>query len=293
MPRDHPVMPLAVTVLAIALFSIMDALMKRASMAGGVYSALLLRSVLAGAITAAIWRMGGGMMPTAGVMRLHALRGLVGCIMASTFFYGLVRTPMAVGMALSFMAPLIALYLAAVSLGETIRPPAITGSLVGFAGVVVIAAERVGGAEMQGEAVEGIGAVFISAVGYAWNLVLQRKQAQLASPGEVAVFQNLFFTLFMLPLAPWLWSAPPASEWADIAAAALLATLSLMLLAWAYARAEAQILLPIEYTAFIWAALMGWLWFDEMLTPGTLGGVVLIVGGCWIATRSPGQTPPG
>jgi S-adenosylmethionine uptake transporter len=86
---------------------------------------------------------------------------------------------------------------------------------------------------------------------------------------------------------------PQPGEWPDIAAAALLATVSLMLLAWAYARAEAQILLPIEYTAFIWAALMGWLWFGEALTPGTLAGVVLIVGGCWIATRSPGQTPPG
>jgi S-adenosylmethionine uptake transporter len=143
-------------------------------MAGGVYSALLVRSLLAGVVTALIWKMRGGVMPSRAVMRLHALRGLVGCIMASTFFYGLVRTPMAQGMALSFMAPLIALYLAAVTLGETVRRSAITGSLIGFAGVIVIAAERLGGAQMQGEAVQGIVAIFISAVGYAWNLVLQR-----------------------------------------------------------------------------------------------------------------------
>jgi S-adenosylmethionine uptake transporter len=68
-------------------------------------------------------------------------------------------------------------------------------------------------------------------------------------------------------------------------AAAVLAGVSLMLLSWAYARAETQALVPIEYTGFIWAALFGWLWFAEPVTPATLAGVVLIVAGCWIAGR--------
>ncbi len=282
MDRHHTTLPIAATVLAIALFSVMDALMKRAGMAGGVYSAMLVRSVLAGSIIAVIWRLRGGRVPAAKVLRLHALRGVVGAGMATTFFYGLVRTPMAPGMALSFIAPLIALYLAAVTLGETIQRKSIVASLLGFAGVAVIAAERMGAADMQGEAGRGIAAILLSAVLYAWNLVLQRKQAQLASPDEVAVFQNLFVTLTLLPFFPLLWIAPQGAEWGDIAASALLATISLMLLAWAYARAEAQTLVPLEYTAFVWAALMGWLWFDEGLSPATLGGVALIVAGSWI-----------
>ncbi|MEY4056480.1 MAG: hypothetical protein RL519_1815, partial [Pseudomonadota bacterium] len=50
-------------------------------------------------------------------------------------------------------------------------------------------------------------------------------------------------------------------------------------------RAEAQALLPIEYTAFIWAALFGWLVFAEPVAVETLAGVALIVIGCWIAAR--------
>ena len=287
MDRNHPSMPIAATVLAIALFSVMDALMKRAGMAGGVYPAMLVRSLMAGSIIAIIWRWRGGRVPAANVLRLHATRGVVGAAMATTFFYGLVRTPMATGMALSFVAPLIALYLAAVTLGETIQRKAIAASLLGFAGVGLIAAERLEGAGLQGEAGRGIAAILLSALLYAWNLVLQRKQAQLASPDEVAVFQNLFVSLTLLPFFPLLWSAPQGAEWGDIAASALLATLALMLLAWAYARAEAQALVPLEYTAFVWAALMGWLWFDEGLTPATLGGVALIVAGCWIGARAP------
>jgi S-adenosylmethionine uptake transporter len=56
-----------------------------------------------------------------------------------------------------------------------------------------------------------------------------------------------------------------------------------MVISWGYGRAEAQALLPIEYTAFIWAAIMGWAMFGEALTLPTIAGVALIVIGCWIA----------
>jgi S-adenosylmethionine uptake transporter len=70
------------------------------------------------------------------------------------------------------------------------------------------------------------------------------------------------------------------------ATAAVLIAISLMLLSWAYARAEAQALVPLEYTGFIWAALFGWLWFGEVVTLATLAGAALIVVGCLIATRA-------
>ena len=43
-------------------------------------------------------------------------------------------------------------------------------------------------------------------------------------------------------------------------------------MAWAYARAPASILLPVEYTAFAWAALFGWLVFHV-----NWGSLVLLV----------------
>ena len=52
-----------------------------------------------------------------------------------------------------------------------------------------------------------------------------------------------------------------------------------MLLSWAYARAEASYLAATEYTAFLWAALFGWLVFGEPLSPFTVAGAALIVAG--------------
>ena len=78
---------------------------------------------------------------------------------------------------------------------------------------------------------------------------------------------------------------PSPRALADIGAGALLAMISLMVISWGYGRAEAQALLPIEYSAFIWAALTGWVMFGEPVTGATVAGVVLIVAGCLIAAR--------
>jgi S-adenosylmethionine uptake transporter len=298
MNRDHRLLPILATCAGIALFSIMDGLMKRASIASGVYSALLLRSLVAGLGMLPVWRLRGGRWPSGGVLRVHVLRAVVTTGMAATFFWGLVRTPMAEGIALSFIAPLIALYLAAVQLGERIRRQAIAASAFGLVGVVAIAVSRIGAMESGGvgeEAGWGIAAVLLSAVLYAWNLVLQRQQSLLASPMEVALFQNLFMAATLLPALPLLWQAPGDGVVFDIVAAAGLATGALMLLSWGYGRAEAQVLVPIEYTAFIWAALIGWLWFAEPVTSATMLGLALIIAGTWLGTRraepAPAESP--
>jgi S-adenosylmethionine uptake transporter len=291
----HRLLPVAMAVLGIALFSIMDGLMKRASLASGVYTALLVRCLMGTVVLAPVWRLSAGRLPAPPVMRLHALRGALQAGLAAAFFWGVVRTPLAVGIAISFIAPLIALYLAAVMLGERIRRDAVIAALFGLGGVAVIGLSRMGEPDRSGDAGWGIAAILLSAVLYAWNIILQRKQALLAGPLEVALFQNLFAALAMLPVFPLLWRTPAPWELIDIAGSAVLASASLMLLSWAYARAEAQVLVPIEYTAFVWSALVGWLWFSEPVTRATLAGLALILVGVWLGTRRhPGPIiPPG
>ena len=63
----------------------------------------------------------------------------------------------------------------------------------------------------------------------------------------------------------------------------MLAVSGAMVLSWAYRRAEAQALVPLEYSGFLWAAGFGWLFFAEGLEVPVLIGAVLIVAGCWIA----------
>lgn len=278
-------LPVLSVVAGIAAFSVMDAAMKAASLGVGVATALLLRNVLGTAITLPIWLAAGRPVPSRKVAILHFQRSAITAIMAALFFHGLVRIPMAEGMAISFFAPIIALYFAALLLGETIRPRAILAALLGLVGMAVIGADRFGAGQYGPEAIEGTIAIVLSAVFYALNLVLQRKQALLAGPVEIAMFQNMNVALIFLALAPFYWTVPDTASLGWIAAGAVLATTALLFLSWGYARAEAQVLVPIEYTGFLWAALMGWLVFGERLGAGVVAGAALIVLGCWIGTR--------
>lgn len=261
--------------------------MKAASIAVGPYSAMFWRNLFGVLVMTPIWalgrrRTGGRWLPTMPVLRLHAVRSATAGVMAGLFFYGTIYTPLAEAMALSFIAPLIALFLAAAFLGERIERRAYFGSVLALAGVGAIAAGKFGG-HYSPAAVRGMGAILTSAVLYAINLVLQRRQAQLAGPDEIAFFQNLFIVLLFAPGAWWLAPVPPPHAALLLVSGAILAVVSLMLIGWAYAWAEAQVLVPLEYTAFIWAALVGWLLFAEPVTLRTLAGVALIVTGCLVA----------
>lgn len=287
MPRNHPILPFLAASLGVAVFSAMDAAMKQASILAGVYSALLIRSFIASAIMLVPWLAGGGSLPRGAALKVHLQRSAVVACMAPLFFYGVVRLPLAESIALSFIAPLFALYLAAVMLGETIRPAAVAASLLGIAGVLVIGYARFGEGEYTQESVAGLAAILTSAMFYALNLVLQRRQALLAKPIEIALFQNLFVALIFLTAAPWLLVWPSPSALGTIALGAVLAVAALLMLSWAYARAEAQVLVTTEYTGFLWAALFGWLWFGEHVTMAIVAGALLIVAGCLMAAREP------
>jgi S-adenosylmethionine uptake transporter len=274
----------AVAALGIATFSGMDALMKHLAIAIGTYNALLWRTLAGAIVGGAAWAALGKRWPARAAMRIHLVRGVLSAAMAVLFFWGLARVPLAQGVALAFVAPLIALYLAAAILKERIERRAVLASLLGFAGVVVILAGQAR-ADLGPEAFRGSIAILCSAMLYAWNIILMRQQALVARPVEIAFFMSAIMSAAFLLAAPWLGAVPPPGEWPAVAGAAALAFASLMLLSWAYARAEAQHLAPVEYTAFIWASLFGAVIFHEPVRPLTLAGAAMIVGACLIAAR--------
>src|SRR3546814_1589805 len=71
--------------------------------------------------------------------------------MALGFFWALARLPMAEAIALAFVAPLLALYMAAIFLGERIGRRSVAASLLGFMGVLVIVAGKLGGSDRRSE----------------------------------------------------------------------------------------------------------------------------------------------
>ncbi len=278
-------LPLFTAAFAVACLSLMDAFMKSAALAVGALTAAWLRSVIGTGVALPLWLARGGRWPRREVLKLHLQRSAVATFMALTFFYSITTLPLAEAIAISFVAPLIALYLARVMLGETIRREAVFASILGFVGTLIIIGGKVGQSDFDGDTALGLAAILVSALLYAYSFILIRRQSQLAGPAEIATFHSGVSMMILGLAAPFLFEMPSSETIIDLAAAAVLTVASAMGLAWAYARAETQILVPLEYSGFLWASLFGWLFFAEPLTLPTIIGATVIIASCWLATR--------
>ena len=282
-------LPFAAAALGVGFLSLMDAFMKEAALAAGAYTATVLRSLIGAMIIAPFWLYKKTGWPHREVLKLHLERGVISALMALSFFYSLTKLPLAEAIAISFIAPLIALYLARILLGEEIQTKAIWASFLGFVGTLIIIAGRIGQGEFDDDIALGLAALGFSALLYAYNFIVIRKQSQKAGPVEIATFHSGVGGLVLLLFAPLLGSMPQTQTLVPIALAGILTVLGAMAIAWAYARAEAQALVPMEYSGFLWASLFGWVFFREAVTVPTLAGTMLIVSGCWIAARETKQ----
>ena len=276
-----------VALTGIGLFSIMDMVMKGLVLAIGIFPTMLWRSLIAVALAGLLFLARRAPWPDAATLRLHILRGVITSGMALLFFWGLARVPMAQAVALSFIAPLLSIYLAALVLGEPISGRILGGSFAAFAGVVVIFVGQAR-ADLGPVALAGSAAILVSALIYAYNIVLMRQQALAARPIEIAFFQSATVASVLLIAAPFAGlPALPDGHWLEAGLAALLGMASILLLAWGYARAGAAYLSSTEYSSFLWAMALGWLRFGEHVSGFTLAGAVLIVAGCIAAARTP------
>jgi S-adenosylmethionine uptake transporter len=289
---QQPVLAFAVALAAVGVLSVMDAVMKGLVIALGIFAVSVWRAVVNLVIAGALYLPRRLPWPSQAVVRIHVARAVLVTIMAVLFFWGIARVPLAQAIALTFIAPLIALLLAVLFLGERIGPRSIGGSLAAFAGVIVIVLGQAVG-ELGREALVGSAAILASALCYAGNIVMMRRQALSAKPLEINFFQaTTVMAIWTVAIAIFGIPDMPDGQWGWIVVASILSTAGGLMFAWSYARAEASYLAVTEYSAFLWAAALGWLVFAEPVTGYTLGGAALIVGGCLLASRRKPATMP-
>jgi len=288
---QHPVRGFIAALAAVAVLSIMDAVMKHLVLVIGIIAVSVWRSVANLLVSTILYLPRRRFWPDRKTLRIHVVRGVVVMVMAGLFFWGIGRVPLAQAIALTFIAPLIAMLLAALTLDEHVGPRSIAGAIAAFAGVVVIVLGEAR-AQVATDVLLGIAAILASALCYAVNIVLMRRQALAAKPLEINFFQCVTVMALWLAAIPAVgMPAWPGDQWLWIAVACLLSTAGTLLFAWGYARGPASYLAVTEYSGFLWASALGWIVFHERVSLYTLAGAVLIVGGCLIAARGKPPLP--
>lgn len=289
---QHPVQGFLAALGAVAVLSIMDAVMKHLVLVIGIVAVSVWRSAANLTLSTLLYLPGRRSWPDRTTLKVHLARGMIVTVMAALFFWGIGRVPLAQAIALTFIAPLIAMLLAALFLDERIGRSSIAGGLGAFAGVIVIVLGQAS-KHPADDVMLGIAAIIGSALCYAVNIVLMRRQALAAKPLEINFFQSVtVMALWLLVIAVSGMPDWPGGQWLWIVVACSLSTSGTLLFAWGYARGPASYLAATEYSGFLWASAMGWLVFRERVSVYTLTGALMIIGGCLIASRFKVTEPP-
>ncbi len=85
---------------------------------------------------------------------------------------------------------------------------------------------------------------------------------------------------------PFVWVQPSAEDIWLFLGIALFGTVGITLMTQAFRLAPAAVVAPFDYTALLWATLLGWLLWDEIPDLATyVGAVIIIASGIAIVLR--------
>jgi drug/metabolite transporter (DMT)-like permease len=206
-------------------------------------------------------------------LRLHTIRNFAHFGGQYGWFYGIAYIPLAEVFALEFTVPIWTALLATILLGERLTHPRIIAIGFGIAGVLIIL--RPGLAVINPAALAVLG----GAVCYALSHALTRKIAQVDSP-LVIIF---YMTIIQLPLGflPALksWVIPSFTMWPWLFVVGITGVSAHYCLARALALADATVVVPLDFLRLPLIALVGFVFYGEMLNWFVLiGALVMLVG---------------
>jgi drug/metabolite transporter (DMT)-like permease len=262
---------------AIGVLTVMDGIVKHVSTELATLQIVFLRYVSGAVCAAIVFRIAGTVRPSIAAVRAHAVRSLVVALTATSFFYALATLQFAVAMALGFTAPIFIALFAAMTLGERPGRAIWLAIAIGFAGVLVVLSGEL--AEAGRTTWLGVAAALFSALSYGIVMVMLKNRAALDPVPTIVLLQNVMAGLFMTPAGLWAWSPLSLTAAFWLALIGVLGTVGHLAMAWAYGRAEASRLGVLEYTAFVWAALIGLVFFAEIPSLSTVAGACLIIAG--------------
>lgn len=284
--RLHPVL---VAILGIGILSVMDALLKHVGVHYPTFQLVFLRFLFGSMAALAFWLGLRPPRPSREAIRTNLLRGCVGSLTATTFFYSLQTLPLAEAIAFSFLSPLFLALFGGLILGEIVGRNTMIGLAIGFLGMVVMVLSK--GIGTTGFHLFGAMAAIASALFYALSLTLLRQRARQDALITIVAFQNAVPALILALPAAFVWVAPRPADLLVFALIALLGVGGHYTMGMAYRREEANKLAVAEYSALLYAASLGFVFFGELPGWSTLAGTLLIVAGTALAMRRRGGTP--
>jgi drug/metabolite transporter (DMT)-like permease len=279
-PPNHTRLGIGLMCLGILLFALNDVLGKWLMATYSVGQVLLLRSLAAMLILVPFaLKEGLGTIARAPRPGLQLARAFFGTVETACFYWAVTTLPLVGVMTYYLSAPLYVAAIAPFLLKERLARDQWLAVVLGFAGVMLVL--RPSAETLTPPAIVAI----IGSMLFA-GLMLSTRQLRGTSGTTLIVWQTTGALVFGAVLSPFSWVPPTPRDFALLSLLGVVAMLAHVLVAQAFRIAPASIVAPFNYTLIVWAAVFGWLFFNEWPDQWMmLGAVVIVASGLYLLWR--------
>jgi S-adenosylmethionine uptake transporter len=210
-----------------------------------------------------------------------ALRTVSAVATGAMGFFAFSQLPMAQCYAIFFAMPLLITLMAIPMLGEKVGVRRGIAVFVGLLGVLIVLRPG-GGDEFSLGHLAALGAATTGSL----SSVIVRKVGRDERSVVIMLYPMVLTFLAAGAILPFVYEPMPVGHLGLTAVMAFLGMLGALGSIAAYRTAAAVIVAPMQYSQIIWAALYGWLFFDETVDFYTaVGSAVIILSGIYIVLR--------
>lgn len=278
----RPMHAVLAMLVAVALFSLMDAGLKQLTTQYPPFQVAALRGA-ASLPFVLVWALAtAGVKPLLRVRwSLHLLRGVLGVSMMASFVYAIASLPLTTAYSIFFVAPLLITALSVPMLGEKVGPRRWTAIAVGLFGVLVLL--RPTGEGMWSWAAL---AVLLAALMYAISAITVRVLARTDSTQSMMVWLMAMIAFGAGVLAIPDWVPLRAADGWIILGVGVAGAFGQYAITEAFRRGEASLIAPLEYTALVWGVLLDatlWGVLPDAVT--WLGAGIIVASGLYLLRR--------
>ena len=277
MKPDQPFKGALLLVLGEGLLAVMAAMIKHLADTLPVEMIVFGRNLIGLAVLLPVLVASGGIRDLrTSHLRLHFIRGFTGVTAMFCFFFTIAHIPLAEAVLVKMTVPFFLPLVAWLWLNDRISGHNWAAIVLGFVGVGVILRADEGVVDpvmlvaLAGAAIMSVAKVSI------------RRMAASEPPHRVVFYFSLFATLLSALLLLRVQQMPTGTEMLWLLAIGSVAIAGQFAMTTAYQLARPGQVGVYNYSAVVWAAFLGWLFWGETLVLSTVLGTLLIIGaGIW------------
>ena len=282
-PRQNRLLGIGLRLGATTCFGFMAAMIKLGHEAGVSMPELVFYRFAFGLPPLLAWILWSGNLGAWRTERpgAHLWRAFAGLTTMTLGFTALRFLPLAEATTISFAAPLFAVMLSALVLGEQVGRHRWSAVAIGFVGVPVVM-------QPEGSALPapGLAVAVAAAFGVGVTTITIRQIGRTEATQTTVLWFTAVSMLATGPLLLVFGEAHDARTWAVLAALGLFGGFGQLLLTASLRAAPVSVIVPFDYAQLLWAVLLGWLlWSTQPPATTWAGAAVIIASGLYTIYR--------